>query len=147
LRKSFNGVGNPIPKEMSVKPMWDNAARVIHSLGFNNYKLSHDAYNIFRDFQFWIHEYKEQPDESFGYGMMTTLGKLEPLNDFRKIIGMNLCITPSSLSLLIAFLITRGCTEPNNETAIFSQYVLPLECQAHVGQRGKSDTLIGFQQL
>jgi hypothetical protein len=75
LRKSFNGVGNPIPKEMSVKPMWDNTARVIHSLGFNNYKLSHDA---------------------------------------------------SSLSLLIAFLITRGCTEPNNETAIFSQYVLPL---------------------
>jgi hypothetical protein len=50
---------------------------VIHSLGFNNYKLSHDAYNVFRDFQFWIHEYKEQPDESFGYGMMTTLGKLE----------------------------------------------------------------------
>jgi hypothetical protein len=46
-------------------------------LGFNNYKLSHDAYNVFRDFQFWIHEYKEQPDESFGYGMMTTLGKLE----------------------------------------------------------------------
>jgi hypothetical protein len=77
LRKSFNGVGNPIPKEMSVKPMWDNAARVIHSLGFNNYKLSHDAYNVFREFQFWIHEYKEQPDESFGYGMMTTLGKLE----------------------------------------------------------------------
>jgi hypothetical protein len=38
---------------------------------------------------------------SFGIGLPT------PLNDFRKIIGMNLCITPSSLSLLIA--LVRHC--------------------------------------
>jgi hypothetical protein len=54
-----------------------STTRLTISAETSNYKLSHDAYNVFRDFQFWIHEYKEQPDESFGYGMMTTLGKLE----------------------------------------------------------------------
>jgi hypothetical protein len=30
LRRKFNAVGDPIPKEMSVKPQWDNTARIVH---------------------------------------------------------------------------------------------------------------------
>jgi hypothetical protein len=33
-------VGDPIPKEMSVKPQWDNTARIVHTLDAITYRLS-----------------------------------------------------------------------------------------------------------
>jgi hypothetical protein len=40
LRRKFNAVGDPIPKEMSVRPQWDNTARIVHTLNAITYRLS-----------------------------------------------------------------------------------------------------------
>jgi hypothetical protein len=77
LRRKFNAVGDPIPKEMSVKPQWDNTARIVHTLNAITYRLSTDAYKVFREFQEWIHQYKEQNVDNFSGNAMTTIGKLE----------------------------------------------------------------------
>jgi hypothetical protein len=77
LRRKFNAVGDPIPKEMSVKPQWDNTARIVHTLNAITYRLSTDAYKVFREFQEWIHHYKEQNVDNFSGNAMTTIGKLE----------------------------------------------------------------------
>jgi hypothetical protein len=77
LRRKFNAVGDPIPKEMSVKPQWDNTARIVHTLDAITYRLSTDAYKVFREFQEWIHHYKGQNVDNFSGNAMTTIGKLE----------------------------------------------------------------------
>jgi hypothetical protein len=57
--------------------LWDNTARIVHTLNAITYRLSTDAYKVFREFQEWIHHYKEQNVDNFSDNAMTTIGKLD----------------------------------------------------------------------
>lgn len=53
LRHDKTKIGNPIPEYLTTADAWDNTLRLIFALPQSTYKLSPDAYKVFRTFQEW----------------------------------------------------------------------------------------------
>lgn len=80
LKKSTK-LSQPIPSYLQNTQEWEDRIRAIHALPTQTYTLSHEAYEVFRDFQNWHtvinkeHEYVLGSDDLFmeAYGKMTGL--------------------------------------------------------------------------
>jgi hypothetical protein len=79
LRKKYNKVGDPRPKELSLKPLWNNIIRSVHTLCETHYRFSNEAYQEFRLFQIRIEELKRVESESLHDSLVTALGKVDGL--------------------------------------------------------------------
>lgn len=79
LRKKYNKVGEPRPKELSLKPLWNNIIRSVHNLCETHYRFSNEAYQEFRLFQIRIEELKRVESESLHDSLVTALGKVDGL--------------------------------------------------------------------
>ena len=80
LRGSKTKLGNPIPEYMTSAAAWENVLRLTFSLGEQTYRLSPEAFDVYREFQAWYEEAKQ--DERImdsGTEYMTAFGKLEGL--------------------------------------------------------------------
>lgn len=80
LRHHKTRKGNPVPDFLTSAAAWENTLRMIFALPTMTYKLSPDAYAVYRDFQEWYEETKR--DErllQMGDSYMTAFGKLEGL--------------------------------------------------------------------
>lgn len=78
LRGGKTRLGNPIPEYLTSAAAWENTLRLIYALPEQNYKLSTDAFNVYREFQAWYEEAKQ--DERLLMSsdtFMTAFGKLE----------------------------------------------------------------------
>jgi len=78
LRERDWGIGEPIPDFMTNIGAWENTVRLVYSLPPTTYKLSPEAYEVFRDFQRWYNQAKQ--DEVLlrsGNTFLTAFGKLE----------------------------------------------------------------------
>ena len=78
LRKHSWGIGEEIPEYMTGAAAWENTLRMVFALPPTLYKLSPDAYTVFREFQQWYDsakqdEYLLMSNDTF----MTAFGKLE----------------------------------------------------------------------
>lgn len=80
LRHDKTRLGQPIPDYMTSADAWENTLRLIFALPPMTYKLSPEAFHVFRDFQAWYERAKQ--DERLlqsGDTYMTAFGKLEGL--------------------------------------------------------------------
>lgn len=78
LRNRKWGIGEPIPDFAVNDAEWNNTLRLIFSIPETLYKLSPEAFDLFRDFQRWYEQAKE--DEVLlqsGSVFLTAFGKLE----------------------------------------------------------------------
>jgi hypothetical protein len=78
LRDRNWGVGQPLPDFMVNTAAWDSVMRLAYSLPAQVYKLSPEAFAIYREFQYWYNE-KMQDEVLLHSGpvFMTAFGKLE----------------------------------------------------------------------
>jgi hypothetical protein len=78
LRDRNWGVGQPLPDFMVNTVEWDNVMRLAYSLPAQVYKLSTDAFDVYREFQYWYNA-KVQDEVLLHSGpvFMTAFGKLE----------------------------------------------------------------------
>ena len=70
--------GNPVPDYLTSKATWENTLRMVYAMPVMNYRLSKEAYQVFRDFQQWYEDKKH--DERLIRSTpeyMTAFGKLE----------------------------------------------------------------------
>ena len=79
-RKS--GLNHPIPDAFSSKPIWDQTIRMIYALPAMTYRLSPDAFKVYREFQEWYYETKHYEDlldsgDETQDEYMTAFGKME----------------------------------------------------------------------
>lgn len=80
LRGSKTKLGHPIPEYMTSAAAWENTLRLTYALPVQTYHLSPAAYEVYRDFQAWYEQAKQ--DERVldsGSEYMTAFGKLEGL--------------------------------------------------------------------
>jgi len=80
LRGSKTKLGNPVPEYMTTAADWENMLRLTYSLSVQTYYLSPEAFDVYRQFQSWYEEAKQ--DERVldsGIEYMTAFGKLEGL--------------------------------------------------------------------
>lgn len=80
LRHDKTRLGHPTPDYLSSAGTWENTLRLVFALPTMTYKLSPDAFRVFRDFQAWYERAKQ--DERLilsGDTYMTAFGKLEGL--------------------------------------------------------------------
>lgn len=80
LRPGMTKLGHPIPEYLTSAAAWENTLRLIYALPPQTYRLSPDAYKVYRDFQAWYESAKK--DERVldcGIEFMTAFGKLEGL--------------------------------------------------------------------
>lgn len=78
LRSRDWGVGEPLPDFMINDTAWESVLRLTYSLPVQTYKLSPEAYAVYREFQYWYNAAKQ--DETLlrsGSVFMTAFGKLE----------------------------------------------------------------------
>jgi hypothetical protein len=78
LRGSKTRLGNPVPEYMTSAQSWENTLRLVYALPPQTYRLSHEAYTAYRDFQAWYESAKQDErllNASSEY--MTAFGKLE----------------------------------------------------------------------
>ena len=78
LRANRTRLGNPIPEYLTSADRWENTLRLIYALQPQTYKLSPDAFRVFREFQQWYEQAKQ--DERLlmsSTTFMTAFGKLE----------------------------------------------------------------------
>jgi len=78
LRERDWGVGEPLPDYMINVNEWDTVLRLVYSLPAQVYKMSPEAYALYREFQHWYNAQKQ--DELLlrsGSVFMTAFGKLE----------------------------------------------------------------------
>lgn len=78
LRDDRTRLGNPIPDEFTSAAAWEQTLRLIYALPAQTYRLSSEAYDVFRAFQAWYEQRKR--DERLlmaGDTYMTAFGKLE----------------------------------------------------------------------
>lgn len=73
-------LGNPVPDYLTCETAWDSVLRLTYALPVQTYRLSPEAYTLYRDFQRWYEEAK-QDERVIGAGSayMTAFGKLEGL--------------------------------------------------------------------
>ena len=78
LRHKNWGVGQPLPDFMVNTAAWDNVLRTVYSLPPQVYRLSPEAFILYREFQHWYNE-KMQDEVLLNSGsvFLTALGKLE----------------------------------------------------------------------
>ena len=96
LRGNKTKLGQPIPEYMTSSGAWENTLRLTYALPAQTYQLSPDAYTVFREFQAWYEEAKQ--DERVldsGTEYMTAFGKLEGLAG-RLILMFHLIESPFS---------------------------------------------------
>lgn len=78
LRKGFTKVGNPVAEDKTSVKHWEDALRKIRQLEPRTYQLSHDAYDLFRQFQ---HAYESRKENyrtlNVSDEFMTAYGKSE----------------------------------------------------------------------
>jgi hypothetical protein len=72
----------PIPDAFSTKALWDQTLRLIYTLPEQVYRLSPDAYTVYRDFQKWYYETKAKEQlldagDKTQDDYMTAFGKME----------------------------------------------------------------------
>ena len=70
--------GEPIPEYLTHAAQWEQTLRIVYSLPEMTYRLSPEAYTVFREFQSWYEDAKQ--DERVlksGDAFMTAFGKLE----------------------------------------------------------------------
>jgi hypothetical protein len=80
LRPRKTKLGQPIPEYLTSGEVWSNTLRLIYALPPQTYRLSPDAFDVYRAFQSWYEQAKQ--DErllSAGVEYMTAFGKLEGL--------------------------------------------------------------------
>lgn len=80
LRNRNWGVGQPLPDYMTNTDAWENTVRLAFSLPVQTYKLSPEAFDLYREFQHWYNDAKQ--DEVLlqaGDVYLTAFGKLEGL--------------------------------------------------------------------
>lgn len=80
LRHNRTKLGNPLPEFMTHAAQWEMTLRLTFALPSQVYKLSPEAYRVFRSFQGWYEQAKQ--DERLlqsGEVYMTAFGKLEGL--------------------------------------------------------------------
>jgi hypothetical protein len=80
LRGSKTKLGHPVPECMTSAAAWENTLRLIYALPAQTYQLSHEAFTVYREFQSWYEQAKQ--DERVidsGSEYMTAFGKLEGL--------------------------------------------------------------------
>lgn len=78
LRTNMTRLGDPMPDYMTKARDWEIAARAVHSIPPQVYRLSDGAYRLFREFQAWYEKQKQRnvllnSNNSF----QTAFGKLE----------------------------------------------------------------------
>lgn len=96
LRGNKTKLGQPVPEYMTSSGAWENTLRLTYALPAQTYQLSPDAYMVFREFQAWYEEAKQ--DERVldsGTEYMTAFGKLEGLAG-RLILMFHLIESPFS---------------------------------------------------
>ncbi|CAB4133153.1 Protein of unknown function DUF3987), partial [uncultured Caudovirales phage] len=80
LRPGQTRLGNPMPEYMTTAAAWEHLLRTVFALPPQTYRLSPDAYHVYREFQVWYEQRKL--DERLlcaGDVFMTAFGKLEGL--------------------------------------------------------------------
>ncbi len=80
LRPESTKLGTPIPDHLTSHAAWEATLRMTYALPAQTYKLSTEAYHVFRVFQSWYESAKQ--DERLmdsGSEYMTAFGKLEGL--------------------------------------------------------------------
>ena len=94
LRSNATKRGEPIPEYLTHSAQWEQTLRIIYSLPEMVYRLSPEAYDVFREFQTWYEEAKqdERVLESSDV-FMTAFGKLEGTTG-RLILVLHLIDTP-----------------------------------------------------
>ena len=78
LRAGKTRLGHPIPEYLTSAEAWENTLRLTFALPPQTYKLSPEAFNVYRQFQAWYEDAKQ--DERLlhsGDVFMTAFGKLE----------------------------------------------------------------------
>ena len=80
LRGNKTRLGNPVPDYLTSATAWENTLRMVYALPPQTYKLTAEAFDVFREFQAWYEGAKQ--DERLldsGSEYMTAFGKLEGL--------------------------------------------------------------------
>ncbi len=78
LRRMNWGKGEPVPEYMTNKPQWAQTVRIAYSLPVQTYQLSPEAFTLFREFQDWYIETRQEEREVLSSDMfLTAFGKLE----------------------------------------------------------------------
>lgn len=80
LRADKTKLGQPIPDHLTSSESWSTTLRLIYALPPQTYRLSSEAYDVYRTFQKWFEDAKR--DERLlnaGVEYMTAFGKLEGL--------------------------------------------------------------------
>jgi len=96
LRGNKTKLGQPVPEYMTSSGAWENTLRLTYALPAQTYQLAPEAYTVFREFQAWYEEAKQ--DERVldsGTEYMTAFGKLEGLAG-RLILMFHLIESPFS---------------------------------------------------
>ena len=117
LRGDCTKVGEPIPDYLTNRATWETTLRLIFSLPTVTYKLSDEAFKLFREFQYWYEAAKQ--DErllSSGSAFMTAFGKLEGTTG-RMILVFHLIENPFS-NVVSASIVERVIK-------IIKSYVIP----------------------
>ena len=99
LRGSKTRLGNPVPEYMTSAASWENVLRLTYALPVQTYQLSPEAYAVYREFQAWYEDAKQ--DERVldsGSEYMTAFGKLEGLAG-RLILLFHIIESPFMLSV------------------------------------------------
>jgi hypothetical protein len=80
LRHHHTRLGNPVHDFMTTAPQWENTLRLVYAIPPLTYKLSDEAYTVYRDFQQWYEQAKvDERILQSGDVFMTSFGKLEGL--------------------------------------------------------------------
>lgn len=78
LRPGYTRVGNPVPEYLTTTAAWENTLRLIFALPEQVYRLSAEAYQVYRDFQHWYEDAKVDERLILSNDIfMTAFGKLE----------------------------------------------------------------------
>ena len=80
LRAGKTRLGTPVPDYLTSSSAWENTLRMVYALPPQTYKLNPEAFDVYREFQAWYEEAKQ--DERLldsGPEYMTAFGKLEGL--------------------------------------------------------------------
>jgi hypothetical protein len=82
LNSHLSRLNHPIPDVFSCKDLWDQTIRMIHTLPPTTYRLSPEAYTVYRDFQKWFYDTKKDEEildtgDDTQDNFMTAYGKME----------------------------------------------------------------------
>ena len=117
LSGEYDAVPNYVPEMLTNNAQWETLIRVIHALPPTIFTLSPSAYEVFREFQHWYHQAKQderilQSDDNY----MTAFGKLEGTMA-RVLLILHIISDPYSGQVSV-----ETC---KNAIAIAKQYIAP----------------------